>query len=346
MNQNWIQMIALFLIVGLLAYTVGISIVNLVDNKIGAIEVKLPKIQVDTHFDVSKDAHHLVHISPKENSDVIEQFEDGYMSAQQEEVETKAPTQEQEASQQKEENGKRRMKIGCETDADCNIVNGDGLNVCKRDGKCYCLSGSGTFCQYGPTNYKDPKDMTDIERRTFKYKFRNNFTLQDYKNWLLLYRDDAHHLREHHRDNLATLLRGGNLDEKDIPNIRIKPPMEAADYFAKMYEGGKISVHFPEDNETGPMLPANYGEYSEFIPPENVPKSWITGIVDLYKRPHKDDAKALNFYLRPEVTVGVERELVGEEYLNWVRRHHNLADIRQIQVRKDESINTFENEWK
>jgi hypothetical protein len=339
MNQNWIQMIALFLIVALLAYTVGISIVSLVDNKIGAIEVKIPKIQVDTHFDVSEDAHQLIHICPKENSkqhNVIEQFEDGS---------TQLPTPEHSATTEIATG--KRMKIGCETDADCNIVNGgDGLNVCKSDGKCYCVSGSGTFCQYGPTNYKDPKDMTDIERRTFKYKFRNNFTLQDYKNWLILYRDDAHHLREHHRDNLATLLRGGNLDEKDIPNIRIKPPMEAADYFAKMYEGGKISVHFPEDNETGPMLPANYGEYSEFIPPENVPKSWITGIVDLYKRPHKDDAKALNFYLRPEVTVGVERELVGEEYLNWVKRHHNLADIRQIQIRKDESINTFENEWK
>jgi hypothetical protein len=118
--------------------------------------------------------------------------------------------------------------------------------------------------------------------------------------------------------------------------------MDPADYFGKMYEGGKISVHFPQESETGAMLGYNYGAYSEFISPEKAAKTWITGIEDLYRRPNKDSARELNYYLRPEATVGVERQLVGQEYLNWVKKHHNLADVRRIQIRQDESINTFQ----
>lgn len=327
MDVMWIIPIVIISIF-LIGYLIRSSIVNLVDNKIGEIEIKMPKINVNTKLNVAKNADGLIYITPE----TVETFDES-KEIQPTFTETSKPIQ---------------QKVGCNVDNDCNLVNGGGengnKNVCKSDGTCHCVSGSGTFCQFGPTNYKDPKDMTEHERKIFKYQFRNNFTLQDYKNWLMLYVNDAQHLRENHRDNLAKLLRGETLFVKDIPNIRIKPSMDAADYFSKMYEGGKISVHFPEEGETGAMLPYNYGKYSEFISPERAAKTWITGIVDLYQRPQKDDAKELNFYLRPEVTVGVERELVGEEYLNWVKKHHNLADIRRIQIRKDESINTFQSD--
>lgn len=316
----------------IMVYLVGLSIVKLVDNKLGDIEIKLPQISVNTKLNVSKDANGLINICTDNNqinSEVqsIERFDSSV-----------GPTVDTEFKMM----DLNTNKIGCKTDDDCNIVNGNGLNVCKSDGSCHCLSGSGTFCQYGPTNYKDPKSMTEEERRIFKYQYRNNFTLQDYKNWLLLYKNDEQHLRENHRGNLEKLLRGDTLFVQDMPNIRIIPPMDPADYFGKMYEGGKISVHFPDEGETGAMLPYNYGKYSEFISPETATKTWITGIVDLYRTPTKDSARELNYYLRPEVTVGVERELVGQEYLNWVKKHHNLADIRKIQIRKDESINTFQ----
>ena len=337
----------------LVAYLIGVSIVKVIDTKIGDIEIKMPRINVNTKLNVSKDANGLINISPStvdqetkiNDKKCIENFSDeDYVAADHEFSMIKLPNVEERG----EESTCTAPKIGCTTDADCNIVNGgdattgNGRNVCKKDGTCYCLSGSGKFCQYGPTNYKDPKDMTTEERKIFKYQFRNNFTLQDYKNWLMLYKDDAQHLRENHRDNLAKLLRGQPLYFQDMPNIRIKPPMDPADYFSKMYEGGKISVHFPEEGETGAMLGYNYGKYSEFVSPEKAAKTWITGIEDLYNRPNKDNARELNYYLRPEATVGVERQLVGQEYLNWVKKHHNLADIRKIQIRQDESINTFQ----
>lgn len=340
--SDWITPVIFLVSVLIMVYLVGISIVKLVDNKLGDIEIKLPQINVNTKLNVSKNAKGMINIcGDKIQSEKIQSNE-----IQSENIEAfdsiGKVDNDFKMINLNTDNTNNTNKIGCKSDEDCNIVNGSGLNVCKSDGTCHCLSGSGTFCQYGPTNYKDPKSMTDQEKRIFKYQYRNNFTLQDYKNWLLLYKDDAQHLRENHRDNLAKLLRGDTLFVQDMPNIRIIPPMDPADYFGKMYEGGKISVHFPEEGETGAMLPYNYGKYSEFISPETATKTWITGIVDLYRTPMKDNARELNYYLRPEVTVGVERELVGQEYLNWVKKHHNLADIRKIQIRKDESINTFQ----
>lgn len=224
-----------------------------------------------------------------------------------------------------------RVLIGCTTDADCNVVNGDGRNVCKSDGTCSCVGGgSGQFCHYGPTAYRDPKDMTPDERRRFKAKYRNTFTLQDYKNWLELYKHDPENLREHHRRNLRILMQGGQLTPKDVPSMRIRPPTDASDYFQKMYRGGNIAVHFP-DNDS-PYVGANHTDYRDFVPPENVASSWITGVVNAYAE-GKDDARALDWYVRPDVTIGEEEQRTGDIYQRYVEKHHNLSDVREIYKR-------------
>lgn len=378
MFDRWVTYLVLLVVLVLVIYLIALSVATVVDHKIGDIKIQMPKIQItpqiykeafentylppnspptssntpkgpgepdvndldsDRVFDELNETFQKPNVITHKQTVLIPQADYTTRVAEQTALET-LTGKKRDISQPP----KTKKVIGCTKDSDCNIVNGDGKNVCKSDGTCHCLSGSGLFCQYGPTNYKDPKDMTPEELDRFKYKYRNNFTLQDYKNWLMLYKDDAQHLRHHHRENLKILLRGGQLTERDLPAIRIKPPMDPADYFQKMYEGGKISVHFPEESATGAMLGYNYSDFGDFIPPEKAENTWITGVVDLYKQPHKDDAKALNFYLRPEVTVGVERELVGEEYQNWVKKHHNLSDIRQIHERKDvnKSLLTFE----
>jgi hypothetical protein len=221
-----------------------------------------------------------------------------------------------------------RVVVGCRTDADCNVVNGNGNNVCKSDGTCNCIGGgSGLFCHYGPTNYRDPKDMQPDELRRFKSKFRNNYTLQDYKNWLLLYKKDPENLREQHRRNLRMLLQGSNLSAKDMPSIRLRPPTNASDYFQQLYQGGNIAVHFPD--EDSPYVGANFGDYGDFVPPQNIANTWVTGIVNAYKD-GKDDARALDWYMLPETTTGEDEQRVGEIYQRYVQRQHNLADARII----------------
>ncbi len=231
-----------------------------------------------------------------------------------------------------------RVLVGCKTDADCNIVNGNGNNVCKSDGTCDCIGGgSGLFCHYGPTNYRDPKDMTPEELRRFKSKFRSNFTLQDYKNWLLLYKKDPENLREQHRRNLRLLLQGFNLKPHDVPTIRMRPPTNASDYFQEMYRGGNIAVHFPDQDS--PYVGANFKDFSDFVPPENIANSWVTGIVNAYKE-GKDDARALDWYVLPETTIGADEQRVGDIYQRYVQRQQNLADARFIAgQRTDNKIN-------
>ena len=202
----------------------------------------------------------------------------------------------------------------CRTDADCNIVYGDGENVCKSDGSCHCVTGVGLFCHEGTTNYKDPRDMSREELDTFKEAYRSDYTVQDYRNWLLLYKDDPRNLREHHRTILRKLLRGGQITYKDLPRVLHVPPVEPHDYFKKMYNNGKISIQFPEaKSETGAFLGHNYGNYTDFIPPENLEKTWITGTVDLYRQ--KVEPHELNYYIRPDVTSGDERSAVGNKFI-------------------------------
>lgn len=192
-------------------------------------------------------------------------------------------------------------------------------------------------------NYKNPHDMDREELQLFKEKYRSDYTVQDYKNWLLLYKNDPRNLREHHRKNLRKLLRGGNITFEDLPRILHVPPQDASTYFAQMYPDQTISVQFrdglpksekdilvagsprlPQDKDkgtpvnylevgaTGALLEYNYGNYSNFIPPQDLEKTWITGTVDLFRQ--KADPHELNYYVRPDVTVGEERSAVGNKY--------------------------------
>lgn len=201
--------------------------------------------------------------------------------------------------------------------------------------------------EQGRMNYKDPRDMSREELELFKEKYRSDYTVQDYKNWLMLYKSDPRNLREHHRQNLRKLLRGGNITFEDLPRVLHVPPRDAASYFANMYPNQDIGVQFrnglpsttapkllvggtprlPQAQEGGPSEPLNYlevgatgalleynfGNYSNFIPPQDLEKTWITGTVDLFRE--KVEPHELNYYVRPDVTTGDERSAVGNKYL-------------------------------
>lgn len=154
-----------------------------------------------------------------------------------------------------------------------------------------------------PRNYKDPRDMSCMEKVDFKRKYRNNFTMQDYIDWLLLYRRDMYNLKEYHQANLIKVLSGTKLKAKDLPYRRLVPSMESSKYFAEMYnKQGKLAYH-GDDLEAGGLLGANYSDYNEFIPPQLLRHSWITGKKDLFVD-QKNDTYALNYYLRPAAVVG------------------------------------------
>lgn len=164
---------------------------------------------------------------------------------------------------------KDKFEIGCNTDDDCNVVNGDGKNICKSDHKCYCVVGTGDFCQLGSTNFKNPKAMTPEELKSFKENYsKEKFSLQDYKNWLLLHKDNPKELSQDHLSNLNNI---NKLKEKDIPRSKISPPETAADYFNKMYQNNMEMILEPLNSDTaGIVIASNFSDYSEFIPPQDI----------------------------------------------------------------------------
>lgn len=163
--------------------------------------------------------------------------------------------------------------VGCKSDADCNVVYGNGQNKCLSNNKCYCVKGSGLFCHYGPTYYKDTKDMTDRQLQKFKLKAKfDKMTVQDYVNWLMLFEDEPDQLAPRHLNNLFKILKGIKITLNDIPRDRIPPPMTAQDYFTQLYTlDDQINIYAPQVSDTaGLQIPANYSNYSQFQAPQNL----------------------------------------------------------------------------
>jgi hypothetical protein len=194
-------------------------------------------------------------------------------------------------SPKKEVKEKYTTVVGCEKDSDCNIFYGDGKNTCKSNKQCRCEVGAGVLCQLGPTNYKDPKDMTTKEKTIFKNLSNyDNFTIQDYKNWLGLYKKDYYLLSDEHLINLRKVLRGEPLSLRDIPTGGLRPPLTSQKYFAEMYDklGDLEQIVSPiNSSTTGNQVGYNYADYSDFSPPTAMPQLRVVNgeIERKYRRP-------------------------------------------------------------
>jgi hypothetical protein len=181
--------------------------------------------------------------------------------------------------------------VGCGKDSDCNIFYGDGKNTCKSNKQCRCEVGTGVLCQLGPTKYKDPKDMTTKEKTIFKNLSNyDNFTIQDYKNWLELYKKDYYLLSDEHLINLRKSLRGERITLRDIPTGGLRPPLTSQKYFAEMYDklGDLEQIVSPiNSSTTGNQVGYNYADYSDFSPPKAMPQLRVVNgeIERKYRRP-------------------------------------------------------------
>jgi hypothetical protein len=188
-------------------------------------------------------------------------------------------------------NSGAKTVVGCDKDSECNLFYGDGKNTCKSNKQCRCEVGAGVLCQNGPTAYKDPKDMTPKERTIFKNLSNyDNFTIQDYKNWLNLYKKDYYLLSDEHLMNLRKVLRGEPIALRDIPTSGLRPPLTSQKYFAEMYD--KLTdleqiVSPINSSTTGVQVGYNYSDYSDFSPPSSIPQlRVVNGEVERkYRRP-------------------------------------------------------------
>jgi len=197
--------------------------------------------------------------------------------------------------------------VGCESDKDCNLFYGDGKNTCKSNHQCRCEVGAGKLCQLGPTNYKDPKDMTEKEKTIFKNLSNyDNFTIQDYKNWLALYKRDYYLLSDEHLINLRKALRGEPIALRDIPTGGLRPPLTSQKYFAEMYDklGDLEQIVSPiNSSTTGAQVGYNYNDYSDFAPPNAIPQLRVVN-GELERKYRRPSAKNKIFPVPLEDSIG------------------------------------------
>ena len=161
--------------------------------------------------------------------------------------------------------------------------------------------GKDMNCTYGVTNYADPKDMSPMDYKIFNLNYPSNLTLQDYINWLYCYIDKEDELPYNHLKNLEKLKIGKELVEEHgvcPPPGYNYPSMTSEDYFDKMYNDvNEFSVASPLNSNTGSMLGYNYNDYSEFS--QNMDLNGSTGVIRNTDIALKKDAKKLYNYINP-----------------------------------------------
>lgn len=239
----------------------------------------------------------------------------------------------------------------CSTDYDCNPDSiwkeEHGRNICRSDGTCHCKTGSGDRCEMGPMNYKNPMDMTSDERRKFMSDYKDDMTIVDYKNWLMLFRRDRGRLPYVHLRNLEKLERGEKMDMPsreydvlDVTGLGKQPYIVAdpSDYFKNKYTGTKylrkqddtlldfekkllVALQKPQlvlssreltalDKEKYGWLPSNLMDYRDTMPPQDV-------AIDSASAMEKVDAYAVDYFLRPRASTGDIESAIGREWVTY-----------------------------
>ena len=129
-------------------------------------------------------------------------------------------------------------------------------------------------------NYANPEKMVIVERNSFKFGYPNGMTMQDYVNWLYLFKDTPDLLNLEHYINYEKLLNNTIIKyEKDRtpPPAKILTPLNAENYFNLMYSkppkmiednlrriDGEVRTSSNQGSITNGLLPYNYEKYGDF----------------------------------------------------------------------------------
>jgi hypothetical protein len=128
-------------------------------------------------------------------------------------------------------------------------------------------------------NYPDLNKMTIVERNAFKFGYPDGMTMQDYVNWLYLFRKTPNLLNLEHNINYQKLTAGIPVHykkDKTPPPAKRLTPLNADDYFNSMYTkpptipNKTLTYTINEDVRvasnlgTSGIMPRNYDDYGDF----------------------------------------------------------------------------------
>lgn len=251
MNNYYLVILSIFLITIIISYLFGLSLINKIEDKLNNIKINIPQQEILVKYPEQK----------------IENFENKVNI-----VESKIYNKEQNDID----------KIDPELDKDFyndSELNIEGFEKLKKSNQqswenplksshiCY-KNHKHNKCNLGVMNYADPKDMSSMDYNIFVLTYPSNMTLQDYIHWLWCYDGKEYQLTYNHLKNLQKLKNGEQLIEvKGVlpPPGYEKQALTSEEYFNKMYAiNNEFNIAASLNSQTGPMLGANYDQYSEF----------------------------------------------------------------------------------
>ena len=292
MSINLIEIMMFLIILVLVSYLMGISLRNMIDDRLSKVSLKLPKQNLVVKID-------------KDNNDIIETFYDD--EEQNNNNENNINCIENFESKKKEENAVFKgydKNIYSNKDYEQNIKEDIKNKVSYNNHADIDIND----IDYGMANYAHPNNMSDVDKNMFIFQYPPNMTLQDYINWLWCYAGREHELTYIHLRNLNKLKKGDKIyyEEGVIPPPALEhPPITAEKYFEKLYtDKNEINLAAPLNSATGALLGYNFNDYGEFS--QNSRQDGLSGKLNTeVKDNYKSLMNAMTPYLRKPVPANI-----------------------------------------
>lgn len=161
-------------------------------------------------------------------------------------------------------------------------------------------------------NYPRPEDMVIVERDAYKFGYPEGMSMQDYVDWIYLFRKTPNLLNMEHYYNYEKLLAGVPIHYKEgktPPPAKRLTPLNAEDYFMDMYTKDPTQpipqltkrineeVRVASNQGTSGILPSNYVDYGDFK--QNFGVKGSTGYLYNPGLADKTDANFLQYFVGP-----------------------------------------------
>ena len=251
MNNYYLVILSIFLITIIISYLFGLSLINKIEDKLNNIKINIPQQEILVKYPEQK-------IENFENN--VNIVESKIYNADQKDIDKIDPELDKDFYNNSELNieGFEKLKKSNQQSWE---------NPLKSSHICY-KNHKHNKCNLGVMNYADPKDMSSMDYNIFVLTYPSNMTLQDYIHWLWCYNGKEYQLTYNHLKNLEKLKNGEQLIEvKGVlpPPGYEKQALTSEEYFNKMYAiNNEFNIAASLNSQTGPMLGANYDQYSEF----------------------------------------------------------------------------------
>lgn len=273
MKAAHLNMITTFIVVFLLAYILGLVVVQTVDNRLQEISINMPEIKLPTVKSVEPVPYQpsQYYSTLKPTKKYVQPLQEG--GGKSEKSVFKCPVKGSKRSTYDDRKYKSASKSVAKppsTRKTDQIPHKKSLPVAyPNSGVKPNLDDLKSKTPLVELYYKDPKEMTLEQQIKFRNRAKvHKMTVRDYENWLLMFKSDKQNLEQEHRENLSRLLRGDRLSSDDIPVKKYPVPPSAENRFNEKM--GWDVTQVVNSETAGTVHAANYGDFDDFMPPKDL----------------------------------------------------------------------------